>query len=312
MIINKKAVIVDNYLRKAMFYKNARAGFQTFLRAVIKGKTGKVLLPAYIGWSSKEGSGVFDPVTEIGMDYVFYKMTDQLYIDAEDVKRCFKKNKIIVAVIIHYFGYVDPAYEDFVSAAHSAGAVVLEDEAHSMLSDIAGGVCGRLGDASIYSLHKLLPVDKGGVLLLNSGNKALASDIQCEAGDIFPYWEYDLFTIAQKRRENAVALAQMMQKIPDDVDILRPVMNDGIVPQTLPIIIKNVSRDRLYEVMNLRGYGVVSLYHTMIEQITKERFPDSHKLSRKIMNLPVHQDLGNEELRGLADCLKISLAGLKD
>lgn len=311
MDINKKTTIVNNYLRHVIFYENARTGFKAFLQAIFSGRPGKVLLPAYIGWSSKEGSGVFDPVAELGMDYIFYKMTDKLHIDMEDVTRCFKENDIAVAVIIHYFGYVDPAYKDFAAVAHNAGAVFFEDEAHSMLSDIIGGVCGRIGKAGIYSLHKLLPMDSGGVLILNNNSGKNAINVRSENRDIAGYLDYDLLEISKKRRKNAVVLSQMLRKLAGEVDLLWPVMDDGMVPQTLPVIIRNVQRDKLYEIMNLHGYGVVSLYHTMIGQIKKEEFPASHDLSRTIMNLPVHQDIGMKELQGLVDCLEVSIADLK-
>jgi dTDP-4-amino-4,6-dideoxygalactose transaminase len=311
MKISKKATIDDNYLRRAMFYENARTGFRAFLQASFSGRSGKVLLPAYIGWSPKEGSGVFDPVAELGMDYLFYRMTERLHIDMEDAAKCFMENDIVVAVVIHYFGYVDPAYEDFVVAAHDAGAVVLEDEAHSMLSDIIGGICGRAGDACIYSLHKLLPMDNGGVLVLNSDGGRLPVEVQSETRDGGAYWGYDLLAIAERRRKNAVELSQMLQKLTGEVDLLWPIINDGIVPQTLPVLIRNVSRNRLYEVMNSHGYGVVSLYHTLIEQIKIEEFAASHELSHKIMNLPVHQDVGRKELNGLVECLAAGIADLK-
>ncbi|NQT74021.1 MAG: DegT/DnrJ/EryC1/StrS aminotransferase family protein [Chloroflexi bacterium] len=311
MEISRKATITDKYLRRVLFYENARTGFRAFLQAAFNGRSGKVLLPAYIGWSPKEGSGVFDPVAELGMDYVFYRMTEGLHIDMEDAAKCFMANDIIVAVVIHYFGYVDPAYGDFVAAAHDAGAVVLEDEAHSMLSDIIGGICGRAGEACIYSLHKLLPMDNGGVLVLNSDGGRLPAEVQSEAQDDGAYWDYDLLAIARRRRENAVVLSQMLQKLAGEVDLLWPVMKDGIVPQTLPVLIRNVSRDRLYKVMNLHGYGIVSLYHTLVEQIKTEEFPASHELSHKIMNLPVHQDVSREELNGLVDCLAAGIANLK-
>ena len=311
MKISKKPIFIDNCLRKIMFYKNARTGFRAFLQATFKGKSGKILLPAYIGWSTKEGSGVFDPIAELGIDYVFYRMTDRLHIDMDDVARCLKENQITVAVIIHYFGYVDPAYEKFVATAHEAGIVVFEDQAHSMLSDIVGGICGRTSEASAYSLHKLLPVNDGGVLLLNIGNKKILVNPISETENIFPYWEYDLLRIARKRRENTRVLMQMLRKLVGEVEILRPIMDDSIVPQTLPVIIKDVSRDKLYEVMNLRGYGVVSLYHTMIKEIKKEEFPISHELSGKIMNLPVHQDIGIKEIAGMVDCFASGIADLK-
>lgn len=311
MKITKKAVIGENYLRKIMFYKNARTGFKAFLQAAFKGKTGKVLLPAYIGWTIAEGSGVFDPIAELGLDYVFYKMTDQLHIDMEDVARCLKENDIVVAVIIHYFGYVDPSYKNFVKTAHNAGATVLEDEAHAMLSDIIGGACGRISEAGLYSLHKILPVNRGGVLFFNSSNMRQLTTLQFKTRDIMPYWEYDLLAIARKRKENAAALSGMLKNYAEEITIFRPITNDSIVPHTFPIIIKNVSRDALYKAMNSKGYGVVSLYHTLIEEIKQEEFPVSYKVSREILNLPVHQDMNSKDISGLVSCLESSIAELK-
>jgi dTDP-4-amino-4,6-dideoxygalactose transaminase len=311
MEITKKAEIANKCLRRVMFYENARTGFRTFLQAAFRGRSGKVLLPAYIGWSPKEGSGVFDPVAELGMDYAFYRMTERLHIDMEDVAKCFKENDIVLAVLIHYFGYVDPAYEDFIKAAHDAEAVVLEDEAHSMLSDIIGGICGRAGEACIYSLHKLLPMNSGGALVLNNDGGRLLIEVQSETRKGEVYWDYDLLAIAERRRKNALVLSQALQQLAGEVELLWPVMNDGIVPQTLPVFIKNVSRDRLYETMNSHGYGVVSLYHTLVEQIKRKEFPTSHELSHKIMNLPVHQDVGRKELNGLVECLSAAITSLK-
>lgn len=42
--------------------------------------------------------------------------------------------------------------------------------------------------------------------------------------------------------------------------------------------------------MNDSGYGVVSLYHTLIEPLQKEDYQISIDLSKRILNLPVHQD----------------------
>ncbi len=312
MKISKKASIANLYLRREMFYVNARTSFSAFLQASFSGRSGKVLLPAYIGWSPREGSGVFDPIKELGIDFVFYRVTERLHIDMEDVAKCFRENDICVAVIIHYFGYVDPAYCNFVAVAHDAGAVVLEDEAHAMLSDIIGGICGRAGDACIYSLHKLLPVDNGGVLVLNSDGENILVEVQSETSDTFgAYWSYDLFAIAVRRRKNALLLSQMLQKLAGEVDLLWPNINDGNIPQTLPVLIRNVSRDILYEFMNLHGYGVVSLYHTLIEQIRMSDFPASYELSHKIMNLPIHQDTCGKELNGLVECLAVGITELK-
>ena len=52
------------------------------------------------------------------------------------------------------------------------------------------------------------------------------------------------------------------------------------------MIVREANRDELYERMNAAGFGVVSLYHTLIEQIPRDEFPESFELSRTILNLP--------------------------
>ena len=50
----------------------------------------RVLLPAYVGWSAKEGSGVFDPVDELGVPYAFYRLDDRLRIDLYGLEQCLR------------------------------------------------------------------------------------------------------------------------------------------------------------------------------------------------------------------------------
>ena len=43
--------------------------------------------------------------------------------------------------------------------------------------------------------------------------------------------------------------------------------------------------------MNELGYGVISLYHTLIKEIDRTVFPVEAALSQRILNLPIHQDV---------------------
>jgi dTDP-4-amino-4,6-dideoxygalactose transaminase len=70
-------------------------------------------------------------------------------------------------------------------------------------------------------------------------------------------------------------------------------------PQSYPVMIRNGSRDRLYHEMNAAGFGVVSLYHTLISQISSDCFPATAKVSRHILNLPVHQDASEKVLESM-------------
>jgi len=86
------------------------------------------------------------------------------------------------------------------------------------------------------------------------------------------------------------------------ITILRKRLN-GIVPQTFPILLDdNKLRDRLYFQMNKEGYGVVSLYHTLVDAID-ESFVVEHDISSKILNLPVHQDVVKKDLKHMVDKL---------
>lgn len=75
----------------------------------------------------------------------------------------------------------------------------------------------------------------------------------------------------------------------------------GVVPHSFPILLpdRNI-RDQLYFQMNEEGYGVISLYHTLIDEI-ESPFTIEHKISSRILNLPVHQDAEKEDLGNMID-----------
>lgn len=300
-LLPKLASNPDNFVRPALHFQSARDAFAAYLRSRQVGSEDTVLLPAYIGWSSREGSGVFDPVLSVGCRYTFYRMTADLRIDLDHVAFQLRAARPKVAVIIHYFGYPDPGLADFIQLAREHEAQVLEDEAHALLTDWVGGLTGRWGDAAIISLHKLLPVRDGGLLLLNRSSRSLMDQIQpvSDAEPRYRLVDYDFAAIAAARRRNAAALTKLLAPLEGQVDPLFPSLPAGVAPQTLPVVIKRASRDELYFRLNAAGFGVVSLYHTLIDAISPADFPESHWLAKRIMNLPTHQDLDSELLPSL-------------
>ena len=103
---------------------------------------------------------------------------------------------------------------------------------------------------------------------------------------------------------NARRLAGLLAPLADDVTLLRSSPAEGEVPQTLPVLVERVSRDDVYDALNTAGFGAVSLYHTLIPQISSETFPASHRLARTILNLPVHQDVRGDDLDALTMALQ--------
>ena len=303
MPVEKGPRFRDAHRRPFRFFPNGRTGFKAFLRAVCRDPGDRVLLPAYVGWSSREGSGVFDPVRELGLPYAFCRVDEKLRLDLGHMEDLLRRNRVKVVVLIHYFGGVDPGYPAAVSLARRHGALVLEDEAHALLTDLVGGASGRLGDACIFSLHKMLPMERGGMLVVNPSREDVLKGSGRGEPDFPSPWEYDLKEISCRRLENARILSRLLAPLAGEADPLWGDPPDGQVPQTYPVLIQNRSREQVYFSMNEAGFGVVSLYHTLIDPITPEEFPASHYLSRHILNLPVHQDARPDDLAALVDCL---------
>lgn len=302
---------VAHFHRPWLAYPNARSAFKAFLQLSNLHQSDEVLLPAYIGWSPREGSGVFDPICDLSLQYHFYRLDGQLHIDLEHLEKCLKTGSPKVLVIIHYFGYVDPNYVEAVSMARHYDIQILEDEAHAMLTDLVGGVTGRLGDACIFSLHKLLPLDVGGLLIFNQGQSSYLKAIEpSQEHEALP-WDYDLEHISRRRRHNAELLSILLQPLVGEVDPIREQLVLGEVPQTYPVLVRNVSRDELYFMMNEAGFGAVTLYHTLIKPITAEEFPNSYKLARNIFNLPIHQDIQPDMLETMVDHLSKCIKELR-
>ena len=299
-MIAKLAANPDLVRRECRHFPNARGAFKAVLRETARG--GKVLLPSYIGYSAREGSGVFDPIEELALPYSFYTVNEKLEIDLDFLASALQRECPTVFVIVHYFGYTDPFYVEAVSMARRAGALIIEDEAHSMLTDLCGGCSGRLGDYSIFSVHKMLPVAIGGILLGAPGRPGALNRILSQTEPL-SFWEFDLQSISKKRRENAQVLERLLTPLCEHVRPLWTELRDLQVPQTYPVVIRSASRDKLYHQMNTAGFGVVSLYHTLIPQVSTLEFPCSHQLSRTILNLPIHQETGPEQLEAMVACL---------
>ncbi len=73
--------------------------------------------------------------------------------------------------------------------------------------------------------------------------------------------------------------------------------------EAFPVLLNSANRYQVYLEMNRLNYGVISLYHTMIEPINNINNIKIQEVSDKILNLPVHQDIGKEEIYEMYDAL---------
>jgi dTDP-4-amino-4,6-dideoxygalactose transaminase len=298
-VVPKLASDATAYRRRALQCESGREAIATFARAagVTPGDT--VLCPAYVGWSPREGSGVLDPLTSLGLTVRFYRMNADLSVDLGDLASCLNDGRPAGVIIIHFFGHVDPSYSEVVRLIRNAGAWCLEDEAHALFTDLVVGASGRLGDASVLSLHKMLPVHGGGALLINPASNLDLENLDAPGVSATMLWDHDLAAIAEQRRRNTADIAEMLIPLAGRVDPLWSAAGNGEILQTYPVIVRDANRDYVYKMMNARGYGVVSLYHTLVDGIQPAEYPLSHALSRSILNLPIHQDLRTQHLADL-------------
>ena len=298
-MIEKKQTNIENFKIPFLYYDRARDAMVDIVQKYFEKGYKDIFLPGYIGWSPKEGSGIFDPLNDIsGLTRHYYRMTKDLCIDAEILERTLVSHSIVL--LVNYFGFRDNHLNEIIEMAHRKDCVVIEDNAHGFFTYFCKGK--TKADATFFSLHKMFPFETGGGLIANDhsiyGLKGSKEPLK-----VSPFL-YDINAIAKRRAENYKALLELMVGYESYFIPLRneEYLNNN-VPQTLPIEVKTGNRNKIYEIMNEKGYGVVSLYHTMIEELRNDKHEDALWLSQRVMNLPVHQDCDISLYRGMINKL---------
>ena len=120
----------------------------------------EILVPAY------HCNTLVDPIIQFGLSVVFYNIHQDCRTDFEDLKSKINvKTKAIV--MIHYFGYPQ-AVAPFLELTKQHGLYMIEDCAHVLDGESDGIPLGSNGDISIFSWRKFLPIQDGGLLVVNN------------------------------------------------------------------------------------------------------------------------------------------------
>lgn len=308
-MIEKSPVSKQKYIRNLLFTSNARAAWEHILFSLKNNRNLEVLMPSYIGYTDREGSGVFDPVANQNAYAEFYKLNEDLTIDIDHFKELLNRKRFDCALIIHYFGFCRNNMQEIRNICQQYGVVLVEDCAHAFHLHNKDSLIGNYGDFSFYSLHKYLPTNSGGVLKNNIENnilKFLPLEKKIDIQDLEHYAKSDFLEIAEKRRDNYFIYEKHIGKHPDFQVIYNLMPND--IPQTFPILIKNGRREKLYFYLMDREAPTTALYYRLIDEIKKEEFPVSHKISQEILNLPVHQDTDHNDIIVICDLIKAFFA----
>jgi len=305
-MITKKPIDNLKYQKPIILTDTARIAFKHILKTIYKNdKESLILLPTYIGITDREGSGVFDPVQEVGIKYDFYKLNTKLSIDFEYLQLKLKKNKVKALLVIHYFGFVQNDMRFLSDYCKENSIILIEDCAHSFNSYFNNKLLGSFGDFSFFSIHKFLSTKDGGFLKINNKNfyiEEIHDNEIIKLNTLEVLYKSDIDKISEIRCRNYIHLFEKIKNI----TWIKPMYNelpDGIVPMNLPVLI-NGGREFVYFELMKRRMPIISLYYRLIDKISKIEFPEMYNISNSILNLPVHQEIELEDLDNLCKVLK--------
>lgn len=144
--------------KRSFFFTNyGRSSLYVILKALNLPKGSKVGVPLY------SCIVVFDAIVNAGCVPCFIDIDlDNYTLDTQDLED--KVNDLRAIVVIHTFGR--PADMDKINKI-AGDKPVIEDCAHSLLSEYKGEKTGTLGTASFFSLSKYISAGEGGMIILN-------------------------------------------------------------------------------------------------------------------------------------------------
>lgn len=158
-------------------YDRAKIGLRESLAA--SGRDGVVLLPAYVP------GGVVWAVLQAGLDVRYYPVNADLSLPVEAVTERIERVDPAAVCFVHYFGFVDDAYDELRATARQRDAIVVEDCARGTFGrDRTGRLLGSTGDVALFCLHKTLPVPNGGLTIARHASLPAPERRRAERGRI--------------------------------------------------------------------------------------------------------------------------------
>jgi len=145
--------------KRCQYYFSARYALAGGLKAIGINPGEKVLIPSY-------NCGVeLGPFYHFNIEPVFYKVDKNLRVDIEELVRIKDKN-IKALMITHYLGFPQEI-DEIEKYCKEKNIYLIEDCAHSFLSNFKEQQLGSYGDIAFFSILKTLPVPNGGLLIIN-------------------------------------------------------------------------------------------------------------------------------------------------
>jgi len=153
---------VDNY----WFYGYGKGALRDGLAPFVSpGET--AFLPAYIP------DAVAKPFEELGLDTMYYAVTENLAPDVTDLESRIGEDTGVV-VSVDYFGFPTPGWSAVADLTTEYDCLHLDNCSHSPFSIVDGTLLGTRGDIGFTSMRKVLPMPDGACLYVD---ETLAGEI---------------------------------------------------------------------------------------------------------------------------------------
>jgi dTDP-4-amino-4,6-dideoxygalactose transaminase len=303
MLINKEASGSNNNKKIVYLTKSCRDAIKQILVSGSENK--RILIPAYIGLSLEEGSGILDPVKESDTIFEFYNVDRHLDPDLDSLEMMLSSFVPTHILLVNYFGFLTGNRFEVFELLSKHPISVIEDFAH-LIEPLNSNRCfPQLADYEVVSLHKTIGSGVGGgALLCKSSIPAFSDTISLDSLRI--YSKSDLDYISNVRWRNYRYIQESLDSL--ECDSIQPFFADHrtpITPLNFPIRLKNLDmRHELYKKLIAVGIIPTALYHRLVGELSSERFPKSVDISQRILNLPTHQDVGLPELNVLVETMR--------
>lgn len=293
---------------------------------------GLILLPSYLCGT------IIEPFKARGMKYGFYRITDKLTIDLDDLMKKIDKQKVSMILIINYFGFTDKNIDKIKRICEDKKIQFIEDGIHSFTNKIDEHLitynsyrkCVFLPDgALLYGIS-----EKNKVKIYKSFKHFLFIFCRSVAGIIknfqflkFIYWplfllsenkliyykrpgqmsrfskfllkKVDFNKVILRRRENFLYLLKNI-KNPSILPIYNT-LPKNVCPFGFPIIVKK--REDLKKIL-VKNRIYPAVHWKFPEDISKEEFEESYELSNKIMTLPIDQRYTLKDMERIIETIK--------
>jgi len=323
-------------VKSAVAVSSGTAALYLSLLAIGVGPGDEVLVP------SLTFAATANAVLLVGAKPVFVDVDPRTYtMDPSDLER--KVSERTKAVIpVHLYGLMADM-DSITSIAEKRGIAVIEDAAQAHGSEMRGRRAGSLGLTGCFSFYpsKVMTTGEGGVITTNDVELAKALRSLRTHGQEWVGGELVVTRLGGNFRmpevEAAIGRVQL-RKLPKFLEVRRrnaKLMTDllqGLKGLDLPfepegyrhnwylytVKFEDPSlRDRVKDHLNRKGIGATVYYKTPVHLMPLYRkllntreglLPVTEELSRRLLSLPVHHGMGEEDVRRVAEEVKEALS----